>query len=136
MEAELNPIVLNFDNGQTVEVQRSFWDKNKLDEYDYVRASKQGDLILFYGEFLSDDAKKELEETKEVQTEFDIELVSFGDKKVHIVKAVKDLLNLGLRDAMVLVGSAPVVLSKGVTETFANEVKDVIEAIGGTIVIK
>jgi ribosomal protein L7/L12 len=137
MEIEIgkNPVVLNFDNGETVQVQRQFWNKNKLDKYDSVRASKHGDLIVFYGDYLSEDAKKGLE-TKEVQTEFNVELISFGDKKVHIVKAVKDLLNLGLRESMTLVGQAPVVISEGVTEYFANELKNEIEAIGGVVMIK
>lgn len=136
MEIGVNPIILNFNNGQTVQVQRSFWEKNKLDEYDVVKAKMHGKMIVFYGEHLSDEEKSKMAPKKEVQTEFDVELVSFNDKKVQVVKTVKDALGLALREAMDLVSNAPVVITEKISEEYANELKEKIEAVGGEVKIK
>ncbi len=77
----------------------------------------------------------EAEEVEE-QTEFDVLLASFGDKKIAVIKAVREVTRLGLREAKDLVESAPVAVKEGVSKEEADEVKSKIEAAGGQAEVK
>ena len=70
------------------------------------------------------------------KTEFDVVLASFGDKKMDVIKAVKDICGLSLKEAKELVEAAPKALKEGVSEAEANEIKEKFEAAGATIEIK
>ena len=72
----------------------------------------------------------------EEKTEFDVILASFGDKKMGVIKAVKDVLGLGLKDAKAVVESAPKALKEGVSKAEAEELKAKLEEAGATIEIK
>jgi large subunit ribosomal protein L7/L12 len=72
----------------------------------------------------------------EEQTEFDAMLTSFGEKKVPVIKAVRALTGLGLKEAKDLVESAPVAVKEGVTKDEAGEIKKQIEEAGGSVEIK
>ncbi|MGE4648438.1 MAG: 50S ribosomal protein L7/L12 [Arenicellales bacterium] len=72
----------------------------------------------------------------EEQTEFDAMLTSFGDKKVPVIKAVRALTGLGLKEAKDLVESAPAAVKEGVTKAEAEEIKKQIEEAGGSVEIK
>ena len=72
----------------------------------------------------------------EEQTEFDAMLTSFGEKKVPVIKAVRALTGLGLKEAKDLVESAPVAVKEGVTKAEAEEIKKQIEEAGGSVEIK
>ena len=72
----------------------------------------------------------------EEQTEFDAMLTSFGDKKVPVIKAVRALTGLGLKEAKDLVESAPAAVKEGVTKAEAEEIKKQIEEGGGSVEIK
>ncbi|HBB71462.1 MAG TPA: 50S ribosomal protein L7/L12 [Ruminococcus sp.] len=72
----------------------------------------------------------------EAKTEFDVILASFGDAKMGVIKAVKDILGLGLKEAKEVVESAPKALKEGVSEAEANELKEKLEAAGATVEIK
>ena len=71
----------------------------------------------------------------EEQTEFDAMLTSFGDKKVPVIKAVRALTGLGLKEAKDLVESAPAAVKEGVTKAEAEEIKKQIEEAGGSVEI-
>jgi len=131
------PVTLNFNNGQTVLVEREFWTKNGLDKFDIVRAKKHGKLILFYGEQMSDEDRMALKtnEAKEVQTSFDVVLTSFGGSKLKVVKHVKDITGLGLRESMALVTDLGTIKS-GISEVEANMIKERVEAEGATVEVK
>lgn len=72
----------------------------------------------------------------EEQTEFDVMLSSFGEKKVPVIKAVRALTGLGLKEAKDLVESAPTTVKEGVTKDEAEEIKKQIEEAGGSVEIK
>ncbi|OFI50243.1 50S ribosomal protein L7/L12 [Floricoccus tropicus] len=72
----------------------------------------------------------------EEKTEFDVELVSAGDKKVAVIKAAREITGLGLKEAKELVDGAPAVLKSGVSKDEAEEIKEKIEAAGGSVEVK
>ena len=72
----------------------------------------------------------------EEQTEFDVVLSSFGEKKVSVVKAVRAITSLGLKEAKDLVESAPAPIKEGVPKDEAEELKKQLEDAGGTVEVK
>jgi large subunit ribosomal protein L7/L12 len=72
----------------------------------------------------------------EEQTEFDVILTSFGDKKVAVIKAVRGATGLGLKEAKDLVESAPKALKEGVEKAEAEELKKALEEAGASVEIK
>ncbi len=72
----------------------------------------------------------------EEKSEFDVILASFGEKKMDVIKAVKDICGLGLKEAKELVESAPKALKEGVAKAEAEELKAKLEAVGATIELK
>ncbi|NQV80441.1 MAG: 50S ribosomal protein L7/L12 [Alphaproteobacteria bacterium] len=72
----------------------------------------------------------------EEQTEFDVILASFGEKKINVIKEVRALTGLGLKEAKDLVESAPKAIKEGVSKDEAAAVKTKLEEAGATIEIK
>ena len=72
----------------------------------------------------------------EEKTEFDVVLVSGGDKKLNVVKVVKEALGLGLKDAKDLVDGTPKTLKEGATKDEAEALKKQLEEAGATVEIK
>jgi len=72
----------------------------------------------------------------EEQTEFDVVLSSFGEKKVSVIKAVRAITSLGLKEAKDLVESAPVPIKEGVPKDEAEELKKQLEDAGGAVEVK
>ncbi|WP_424947805.1 50S ribosomal protein L7/L12 [Candidatus Spongiihabitans sp.] len=72
----------------------------------------------------------------EEKNEFDIMLTSFGDKKVGVIKAVRAITSLGLKEAKDLVESAPALVKEGVAKTEAEELKKQLEQAGGSVELK
>ena len=72
----------------------------------------------------------------EEKTEFDVVLSSFGDKKVGVIKAVRGIPGLGLKEAKDLVESAPSAVKEGVSKDEAEEIKKQIEEAGGSVEVK
>ena len=72
----------------------------------------------------------------EEQTEFDVFLNSFGDNKVAVIKAVRAITGLGLKEAKDAVESAPSALKEGVAKDEAEDVKKQLEEAGATVEIK
>ncbi len=70
------------------------------------------------------------------KTEFDIVLTGFGDKKVGVIKAVRGLTGLGLKEAKEAVEGVPTVLKEGVSKEEAEEAKKALEEAGATVEIK
>lgn len=70
------------------------------------------------------------------KTEFDVVLASFGDKKMDVIKAVKDICGLSLKEAKELVEAAPKALKEGASKTDAEEIKTKLEAAGATVELK
>jgi len=72
----------------------------------------------------------------EEKTEFDVVLTSFGDAKMAVIKAVKDVCGLGLKEAKELVESAPKAIKEGVAKAEAEELKAKLEEAGAKIELK
>ncbi|KRM71498.1 50S ribosomal protein L7/L12 [Lacticaseibacillus brantae] len=67
---------------------------------------------------------------------FDVELSEVGQEKVKVIKAVREITGLGLKDAKGLVDGAPSVVKEGATEDEANKIKEDLEAVGATVTLK
>ena len=72
----------------------------------------------------------------EEKTEFDVVLVSGGEKKLNVVKVVKEVLGLGLKDAKDMVDGAPKTVKEGVSKDEAETLKKQLEEAGATVEIK
>ncbi len=75
-------------------------------------------------------------EAVEEKTEFDVLLNSIGDKKINVIKAVREVTSLGLKEAKELVESAPTKIKEGVNKEEAEEVKKKFEEAGAQVEIK
>ena len=72
----------------------------------------------------------------EEKSEFNVELTAMGEQKIAVIKVVKEVLALGLKEAKDLVESAPVMLKEGVKKETAEEWKKKIETAGGKVTLK
>jgi len=72
----------------------------------------------------------------EEKTSFDVVLTSFGDKKIQVIKAVRELTSLGLKEAKELVEGVPKPVKEGVTKEDAEAAKKTLEDAGGTVEVK
>ena len=72
----------------------------------------------------------------EEKTEFDVILTGFGDKKLNVIKAIREITGLGLKEAKDLVEGCPKAVKEGVSKDDAEKVKADLEAAGATVEIK
>lgn len=73
---------------------------------------------------------------EEEKTEFDVILASFGDAKIKVIKAVREITGLGLKEAKDLVDGAPKPLKEGVSKEEAEEIKTKLEEVGASVEVK
>ena len=76
------------------------------------------------------------EAAAEEKTDFDVILEAAGDKKIAVIKEVRALTSLGLKEAKDLVDAAPKVVLEGATKEAAEKAKEVLEAAGATVTLK
>lgn len=74
--------------------------------------------------------------SEEAQTEFSVILTSFGEKKIEVIKEVRGITGLGLKEAKDLVEAAPKALKESVSKDEALKIKEQIEKVGATVEIK
>ena len=72
----------------------------------------------------------------EEKSEFDVELTEAGDQKVKVIKVVREITGLGLKEAKDVVDGAPKVLKEGASKEEANEIKEKLEAEGAKVTLK
>lgn len=72
----------------------------------------------------------------EEKTEFDVELTEFGEKKVNVIKVVREITGLGLKEAKDLVESAPKVVKEAVSKEEAENIKKKLEDSGAKVTLK
>ena len=72
----------------------------------------------------------------EEKTEFDVVLTAAGDKKIQVIKEVRTITGLGLKDAKDLVEAAPKAIKEGVKKEEAEEIQKKVEEAGGTVEVK
>ena len=70
------------------------------------------------------------------KTEFDVVLTSSGDAKIQVIKAIREITSLGLKEAKALVDEVPNTIKEKVSKEESEEIKEKIEAAGGTVEIK
>jgi len=75
-------------------------------------------------------------EAAEEQTEFDVVMTSFGENKVSVIKAVRTITGLGLKEAKDTVESAPATVKEGISKDEAEEVKKQLEEAGASVELK
>ena len=75
-------------------------------------------------------------EAAEEKTDFDVILTAIGDKKINVIKAVREVTSLGLKEAKDLVESAPKAIKEGIPKDEAEEVKKKFEAAGAQVELK
>ena len=73
---------------------------------------------------------------KKEKTEFDVELTSVGDQKIKVIKVVRELTGLGLKEAKEVVDNAPKMIKEGLPKEEAEAAKAKLEEVGATITIK
>jgi large subunit ribosomal protein L7/L12 len=73
---------------------------------------------------------------EEEKTEFDAVLASVGDQKIKVIKVVREITGLGLKEAKALVDGAPKPLKEGVAKEEAEEIKTKLEEVGATVEVK
>jgi large subunit ribosomal protein L7/L12 len=76
------------------------------------------------------------EAAAEEKTEFDVVLTAAGDKKIQVIKEVRTITGLGLKDAKDLVEAAPKAIKEGVKKEEAEEIKKKVEEAGGSVEVK
>ena len=72
----------------------------------------------------------------EEKSEFDVELTTVGDKKIGVIKAIREFSSLGLKEAKDLADSAPSIVKEGASKEEAEQVKSKLEEAGATVTLK
>ena len=75
-------------------------------------------------------------EAAEEKTSFDVEITSSGDSKINVIKAVREITQLGLKEAKDLVDAAPKVIKEGAAKAEAEEMKKKLEEAGAKVTLK
>jgi large subunit ribosomal protein L7/L12 len=70
------------------------------------------------------------------KTKFDAVLTSSGDAKIQVIKVIREITSLGLKEAKTLVDEAPQPIKEGVSKDEATQIKEKVEAVGGTVDIR
>jgi len=76
------------------------------------------------------------ESAAEEKSDFDVELTTVGDKKINVIKVIREVTSLGLKEAKDLADGAPSVIKEAVPTDEANELKAKLEEAGGTVTLK
>ena len=110
--------------------------KEAVDLKDYLKAAYDiepaaGGAVMMAGPAVGGEAAEE-----EEQTSFDVVLKDFGDKKIQVIKAVRALTSLGLKEAKDLVEGVPKAVKEGVPKEEAEEAKKALEEAGATVEVK
>jgi large subunit ribosomal protein L7/L12 len=76
------------------------------------------------------------EEAGEEKSEFDVELTSIGDKKINVIKVIRAVTSLGLKEAKDMADNAPSIVKESASKEEAEEVKNKLEEAGATVTLK
>ena len=104
----------------------------KILKDDYGIEPAAGGAVMMAGPGGAGDAAAAVEE----QTEFDVILASAGEKKINVIKEVRAITGLGLKEAKDLVEAAPKAIKEGVSKEEAEDIKKKVEAAGATVEVK
>ncbi len=109
--------------------------KQAVDLKDYMKETYDiepaaGGAVMMAGPAAGGDA------AEEEQTEFDVILVNCGDKKIQVIKAVREATGLGLKEAKAVVDGAPAPIKEKISKDDADALKTLLEDVGGVVEIK
>lgn len=107
-----------------------------LEEKWGVQASAGGGMMMMPGAVPGAAAAESDDGAAEEQTEFDVILSSFGDKKINVIKEVRAITGLGLKEAKDLVEGAPKPVKEGTSKDEAEEIKKKLEEVGASVELK
>ena len=106
-----------------------------LEEKWGVQASAGGGMMMMPGAMPAAAAESD-DAAAEEQTEFDVILTSFGEKKINVIKEVRAITSLGLKEAKDLVEGAPKPVKEGTSKNEAEEIKKKLEEVGASVELK
>ncbi|MDD5306353.1 MAG: 50S ribosomal protein L7/L12 [Deltaproteobacteria bacterium] len=89
--------------------------------------------VAMAGAVVAGDAGAAVAEEK---TEFNVELTAVGEKKINVIKVIREITSLGLKEAKDLVEAAPKIIKEGVSKDEAADIKKKIEEAGATVTVK
>ncbi|MYF87623.1 MAG: 50S ribosomal protein L7/L12, partial [Rhodospirillaceae bacterium] len=101
-----------------------------------VQASAGGGMMMMPGAMPGAAAAESDDGAAEEKTEFDVILSSFGDKKINVIKEVRAITGLGLKEAKDLVEGAPKPVKEGASKDEAEEIKKKLEEVGASVELK
>ncbi len=107
-----------------------------LEEKWGVQASAGGGMMMMPGAVPGAAAAESDDGAAEEKTEFDVILSSFGDKKINVIKEVRAITGLGLKEAKDLVEGAPKPVKEGASKDEAEEIKKKLEEVGASVELK
>ncbi len=107
-----------------------------LEEKWGVQASAGGGMMMMPGAMPGAVAAESEDGGAEEKTEFDVILTSFGDKKINVIKEVRAVTGLGLKEAKDLVEGAPKPVKEGTSKDEAEEIKKKLEEAGASVELK
>ncbi|MDE0254683.1 MAG: 50S ribosomal protein L7/L12 [Rhodospirillaceae bacterium] len=107
-----------------------------LEEKWGVQASAGGGMMMMSGAMPGAAAAESDDAAAEEKTEFDVILSSFGDKKINVIKEVRAITGLGLKEAKDLVEGAPKPVKEGASKDEAEEIKKKLEEVGASVELK
>ncbi len=131
--ADLNKIVEDLSALTILEASEL---KKLLEEKWGVTAASGGGMMMMAAGAAPAAGAAAAAEPEEEQTEFNVILKDVGPKKINVIKAVRQVTNLGLKEAKDLVEAAPQTVLESVSKDKANEAKQVMEAEGAVIEVK
>lgn len=104
-----------------------------LEEKFGVSASQQ---IMMAAPAASDDASADGGKKEGEKSSFSVELTAAGDQKINVIKAVREITGLGLKESKDIVDAAPKIIKEGVAKADAEVMKSKLEAVGATATLK
>ena len=107
-----------------------------LEEKWGVQASAGGGMMMMPGAMPGAAAAESDDGAAEEKTEFDVILNSFGEKKINVIKEVRAITGLGLKEAKDLVEGAPKPVKEGASKDEAEEIKKKLEEVGASVELK
>jgi len=109
---------------------------NQEQVVDYIKNLKLSEVKtapIMAGAFAAAPGAADAEEEK---TEFDVHMSSFGEYKIKVIKAVREITGLGLKEAKALVESAPVNVKEAILKDEAEEIKNKLAEVGAVVEVK
>ena len=131
MAADLDKLIDEISNMTVLELSELV----KALEDKFGVSASAAPAIAMPGMMAAGPAAAEEAPAEEEKTEFDVQLKDFGSKKIPVIKEVRAITGLGLKEAKEKVESAPVVIQEGIAKEEAEKTKEQLEALGATVEI-